>query len=84
MNSVPVIIYVIINSSNKLQLFLSSEINAGLERKNKPSVDIDLYNSSHERNYIKRSPESRILYEALNPSNKLQLSADLALVNTHP
>ena len=46
MNGVPVIIYVIINSlsSNPLHLFLSSEINAGLERKNKLYLDMDFYN----------------------------------------
>ena len=47
MNGVPVIIYMIIHSflsSNPLHLFLSSEVNAGIERKNKPYLDMDLYN----------------------------------------
>ena len=45
---------------------------------------MDIYNSFHEKSQFKRSPESRILYEALNPSKELQLSADPALVCTYP
>ena len=67
-----------------MHLFLSSEINTGLERKNKPYLDMDIYNLCHERSYFKHSPESCILYEVLNLSNELQLSADPALVHTHP
>ena len=47
MNGVPIIIYVIINSFlsfNPLHQFLSSEINAGLGRKNKLYLDMDFYN----------------------------------------
>ena len=55
-----------------------------LREKNKPYLDMDLYNQCHEKSYFKHSPESRVLYEALNPSNELQLSADPALVRTHP
>ena len=46
-----------------------------LREKNKRYLDMDLYNQCHEKSYFKHSPESRILYEALNPSNELQLSA---------
>ena len=45
---------------------------------------MDLYNLFHEKSQFKHSPESRILYEALNPSKEVQLSADPALVRTYP